>query len=167
MHHMMHSVQESTPRQPWFFFGQILTLNPPVRGPVTLNVLIQGASGLFVSLKVSLYHLHKFYNNHKFTNAGLRVMKRKPSLLGPKSHTPGQSVWLHLRHTCKSAHGLKPDILFISAPSQHYSCRWRRSLLVWRIQCWSWRSCEWFIVSVRRVYNFHLCCRLKSALEKA
>ena len=117
-------------RQPWFFFGQILTLNPPVRGPVTLNVLIQGASGLFVSLKVSLYHLHKFYNNHKFTNAGLRVMKRKPSLLGPKSHTPGQSVWLHLRHTCKSAHGLKPDILFISAPSQHYSCRWRRSMFI-------------------------------------
>jgi len=28
-----------------------VTLNPPIRGPVTLNVLIQGASGLYVSLK--------------------------------------------------------------------------------------------------------------------
>ena len=64
--------------QPWFFFGQIVTLNPPIRGPVTLNVLIQGASGLYVSLKVSPYHLHKFYNNRRLTNAGLRVMKRKP-----------------------------------------------------------------------------------------
>ena len=30
--------------------------NPPILGPVTLNIQIQGPCGLFASLKVSLYH---------------------------------------------------------------------------------------------------------------
>ena len=50
--------------------GQILTLNPPIRGPVTLNVHIQGASSLFVTLKVSL-HLHKIISTVDLLTLGL------------------------------------------------------------------------------------------------
>ena len=91
----------------WSCLGQVLRVNPPLRGSVIPNVVITGASGLHIALEVSLHITSLLLLNINWISPK-RVLPRKPNLRGPTRNTSGSSERLGLarRPTSKSLRGL-------------------------------------------------------------